>query len=151
MKVGDTPTVKVTEVAESYAKLKYEKYEGQLTQLDLSWALSKRGDPVSEFLSQGQLVHVRIIAIRGKRFSASLKHLVPNPWDNPPRVGTTFMGTVWKPTEYGYFVWIADYFEGLLLIEDATEEYKESDMINVTVKSCDSERRRIYFDEANDA
>ena len=147
MKVGDVITVKVRDVGDGYANVEYLGFRGTLMLPEVTWDVTKRPLSVADFVSPAQEIQVKVTAISGDRFSMSMKRALANPWDNAPEVGAICTGVVRVVTEYGYFVMLSKYMEGLLHKDDALSVHAKNDQVAVRVLSCEPERECIRFTE----
>lgn len=72
---------------------------------------------VSDVLTVGETVKVKIIKIAGKKLSLSIKALEEKPWDvflKNHKVGDTVTGKVWKKMQYGMLIEIEKEVRGFI-------------------------------------
>jgi len=106
VRVGDRIVAQVTQVHENRIVLESEGRLGQVNVCDLTW--DERAGPglrCDAFAVAGESLDVVVLAVDGLRFSASIKHLVPDPWGNPSlAAGTRVQGCVRAVHDWGAFV-----------------------------------------------
>ena len=128
---------------------------------DLSWTKHIRHP--SEILKKGQKIEAIILSMEpeAERMALGLKQLEPDPWihDIPEKfkLGSEVKGKVLRITDFGIFVELEGWVEGLVYsseivrpasgsIEDA---FKEGDDINVRVIKIDIEERKLGLSMKN--
>lgn len=128
---------------------------------DLSWTKHIRHP--SEILKKGQKIEAIILSMEpeAERMALGLKQLEPDPWvhDIPEKfkLGSEVRGKVLRITDFGIFVELEGWVEGLVYsseivrpvsgsIEDA---FKEGDDINVRVIKIDIEERKLGLSMKN--
>ena len=146
MEVGSIIEADVLDAKEGFALLRHGSMKATLMQTELTW--SPLPVKVTDFVAPGDKVVVRVTAICGDRFSASLKRVRPDPWDSPIQVGQVIRGRVTKVTEYGCLVLITWYCQAILKISDSVKKNKLNDQIMVRVSEVDLERQRVLVEEA---
>lgn len=119
---------------------------------DLSW--QKVNHP-AQVVQVGQTLELVVREIDGDKVSLSLKHLLPDPWENletkyPP--GTVVHGKVTGTAKYGAFVELEPGIEGLVHISELswtqrvrkpTEVLHKGEEIEVKILGIDPVKRRI--------
>lgn len=128
---------------------------------DLSWTKHIRHP--SEILKKGQKIEAIILSMEpeAERMALGLKQLEPDPWvhDIPEKfkLGSEVRGKVLRITDFGIFVELEGWVEGLVYsseivrpvsgsIEDA---FKEGDDINVRIIKIDIEERKLGLSMKN--
>jgi len=149
--VGQTVQGKITRLANFGAFVQLVPgVEGLIHISEMSW--EKKIRHPSDVVSEGQAVTVTILSIDQIKheIGCSLKDLDSDPWkDIETRFasGSLVEGKVSQSTKFGYFVDVADGVTGLLpfgnIAQDKKESIKVGDMLNVTIETVDTERRRI--------
>ncbi len=102
-----------------------EGIDGLVHISDLSW--SQRVKHPSDLFKKGQEVQAKVLKIdkENERFSLSIKHVVPDPWESVPKkypVGSRIHGTVTNATDFGVFVELEEGVEGLIHISEISNE-----------------------------
>ena len=143
MKVNDIINVTVTKVHPSYVKVNYEGNEATLQITELTWRAGKLDS--SDFVKEGQVVRVKVIAVEGQTFSVSLREasLGGSPWNEPPIKNSEYFSPIVRIAEYGYYVELAYYCHALLLIDNTPNKYQIGDRVKVKVCSVNTERKQV--------
>ena len=110
----------------------------------------------SEVMKEGDTIKVKIIKVdkKRKRISLGRRELLPNPWDvigEKYKSGMVVEGTVVRTADFGAFVKLDDYFEGLAHISElvdnkishAKEVFNPGDKVSVLIMNIDRKNRRI--------
>ncbi|MCX8042705.1 MAG: 30S ribosomal protein S1 [Desulfobacterota bacterium] len=131
-----------------------EGIDGLVHISDISWT-QKIKHP-GEIYRKGDMVKAVVLSIdkENERFSLSIKHLEPDPWDEVPhkyRRGQVITGTVTNVTDFGIFLEIEEGVEGLVHIseisEDKAQNLKElvrvGEPLEVLIISIDKRNRKI--------
>jgi small subunit ribosomal protein S1 len=132
-----------------------EGVRGMIHSSDLSWASGRQR--VKDFLSVGDKVQAVVLDVDKdrRRMSLGLKQISKDPWleiEEQFQPGTTVKGTVTALTNYGAFVRLTEYIEGLIHISDMSWDkkpkepatyVKEGEEVEAVVLRSDRERRRI--------
>ena len=153
LEVGSRVTGKVTSLRGFGAFVNLGKAEGLVHISELSWARIK--EP-AEVVSVGQELEVQIIKVdpETKRISLSLKRTLPEPWETVPErynVGEIVDGTVTRLADFGAFVRLEDWVEGLVHISElSTRQVKNvsecvyvNQKVRVMILDIDPQKRRI--------
>ena len=131
-----------------------EGIDGLVHISSLSWT-----DPVdhpSELFQKGQTVQAKVMKIdrENERFSLSIKHAAPDPWEeaaiNYP-LHSKVSGTITNITDFGVFVELEKGIEGLVHISEISEEkidtpvgmFQKGDPIESLVINMDEKERKI--------
>ena len=117
---GSLITGKVTSLRGFGAFVNLGKAEGLVHISELSWSRIKGPE---EVVSVGQELEVQILKVdtEAKRISLSLKRTQPEPWESVPErynVGDIVDGTVTRLADFGAFVRLEDWVEGLVHISE---------------------------------
>ena len=109
-----------------------------------------------EVMKEGDTIKVKIIKIDKKRKRVSLgrRELLPNPWDSINekfKAGQVVEGIVVRTADFGAFVKIDDYFEGLAHISElvenrishAKEVFTAGDKVDVLIMNIDKKNKRV--------
>ena len=113
--VDDEVTGTVTKITEFGAFVKIGEFTEGL--VHISEVSHYRVKNVSDFLEVGQVVNVKVIKIKGKRISLSIRALQETPWDlfiKKYKVGDLVKGKVVRKMQYGMLVEIEREVVGLL-------------------------------------
>ena len=102
-----------------------EGIDGLVHISDLSW--SQRVKHPSELYKKGQEVQAKVIKIdrENERFSLSIKHVTPDPWEQAAQkypINSRVSGTITNVTDFGVFVELEDGIEGLVHVSEISEE-----------------------------
>jgi 4-hydroxy-3-methylbut-2-enyl diphosphate reductase len=110
----------------------------------------------SEVMKEGDTIKVKILKVdkKKKRISLGRRELLPNPWEEVNRKfkqGSVVEGTIVRTTDFGAFVKLDDYFEGLAHISElvdnkishAKEVFSAGDKVNVLIMNIDKKNKRI--------
>ena len=117
---GTRVTGKVTSLRGFGAFVNLGRAEGLVHISELSWARVKGPE---EVVSVGQELEVQILKVdpETKRISLSLKRTLPEPWETVPErynIGDIVDGTVTRLADFGAFVRLEDWVEGLVHISE---------------------------------
>ena len=151
--VGSRVTGKVTSLRGFGAFVSLGKAEGLVHISELAWARIKEpGDVVRV----GQEIEVEVIKVdlESKRISLSLKRTQPEPWETVPErynVGQIGEGAVTRITDFGAFVRLEDFVEGLVhiselsnrQIKDPNECVHLNQQVRVQILDIDPVKKRI--------
>ena len=120
---------------------------------DMSWG---QVDKVSDFLTPGQEVEVKVLRIDGKRerISLGLKHAQPDPWLQVPdkyAVGTTLRVRVVRLADFGAFAEVEPGVEGLIPISEmgwqrtrsAGEAVSVGSVVDAKIIRLEMDKRRM--------
>ena len=120
---------------------------------ELSWSMVKSPE---EVVSIGDELTLKVLRVdkENSKISLSLKRTQPEPWDSVPEryhVGDVVDGTVTRLMDFGAFVKLEDWVEGLVHISELSarrmEHPKEivyqGQQIKVQILSIDTERKRM--------
>ncbi len=132
-----------------------EGITGLIHASDISWRQDQKS--AEEYFRLGDEVTCQVLEIdeQNKRLSLGLKHLTRDPWSDIEEkypVGSRQKGVVSSLRDFGAFVKLDEYTEGLLHISDLSwtrrykqpsEALKEGQEIEVVVLKLDRESRRI--------
>lgn len=110
----------------------------------------------NEVMKEGDTIKVKILKIDKKRKRVSLgrRELLPNPWESVNeryKPGMVVQGVVVRTADFGAFIRLDDYFEGLAHISElvdnkiahAKEVFNPGDKVNVLVMNVDKRAKRI--------
>jgi len=110
----------------------------------------------SEVMKEGDTIKVKVLKIdkRKKRISLGRRDLLPNPWSEIKdkfKPGMVVEGVVVRTAEFGAFIKLDDYFEGLAHISElvdnkishAKEVFSAGDKVNVYIMNIDRKNKRI--------
>jgi len=110
----------------------------------------------SDVMKEGETIKVKILKIdkRKKRISLGRRDLLPNPWEvigEKFKPGMVVEGSVVRTADFGAFIKLDDYFEGLAHISElvenkishAKEVFSPGDKVNVLIMNIDRKNRRI--------
>jgi len=109
-----------------------------------------------EVMKEGDTIKVKILKIdkKKKRVSLGRRELLPNPWEavgEKYKTGRVVEGIVVRTADFGAFIKLDDYFEGLAHISElvdnkishAKEVFNPGDKVNVLIMNIDKKNRRI--------
>jgi len=154
--IGDKVTGKVTKLVDFGAFIELEKgIEGLVHVSELSWV--KRVRHPKEILKTGDVVEIKILGydLDNKKISLSLKHLLPNPWDDIDvryPVGSRIKRTVKNLANTGAFLEIEEGIDGFLQVNDISwikkikepsEALKPGNEVEVMIISIDKENKKL--------
>ncbi len=150
---GSRITGKVTSLRGFGAFVNLGKAEGLIHISELSWSRIKGPE---EVVSVGQELEVQIIKIdtESKRISLSLKRTMPEPWETVPErynVGDIVEGTVTRLADFGAFVRLEDWVEGLVHISELSPRQVKNpsecvyvnQQVRVVILDIDPNKRRM--------
>jgi small subunit ribosomal protein S1 len=111
--------------------------EGLIHTSELTW--SKKPPLPKDLIKKTEVVEAEVLDIDfdKRRLSLSMKHRLPNPWDNLSanvRVGNTLEGIITGITKYGAFVEVENGIEGLIHLSDITWDEKEKNPTSLLKK-----------------
>lgn len=132
-----------------------EGVTGMIHASDLSWSPGNKKP--NEFTKVGEEVEALVLEVNKeqKRMSLGLKQLGANPWEDAPKKyprGSRVKGTVTSMTNYGVFVRLDEFIEGMIHISDLSwekrvnhpkEVLKAGEEIEAVVLKLDPEQKRI--------
>jgi small subunit ribosomal protein S1 len=131
-----------------------EGIDGLVHISDLSW--SQRVKHPSELFKKGQEVHAKVLKIdkQNERFSLSIKHVIPDPWEviaEKCPAGSRITGTITNVTDFGVFVEIEDGVEGLVHVSEISHEkiktpvglFQQGRVIDAQVVNVNKRDRKI--------
>lgn len=126
---------------------------GLLHVSELAW---ERVDDPHSVIKVGDTISVKVLKIdkEKRKISLSRKATLPEPWEmvtDKFRKDDIVEGTVTRVTNFGCFIKLDDYFEGLAHISElvdqrvnhAKEVFQPGDKVNCLVLDVDKKRRRI--------
>ena len=127
--------------------------EGLVHISELSWSRIK--EP-AEVVQVGQELEVQVLKVdqENKRISLSLKRTLPEPWETVPErynIGEIVDGTVTRLADFGAFVRLEDWVEGLVHISELSPRQVNNpsecvyvnQKVRVMILDIDPARRRI--------
>lgn len=139
MRVGECIVALVTEVHEGRIVLRHDSLLGQLSVVDLTWD-ERRPHQCHEYAVVGQSLEVVVLALNDLRFSASVKHLTPDPRASLA-VGAQLPGNVHVIREWGSFV---AFDNGLVaLVEGERDELAVGDRAWFQITVLDRSSNRL--------
>jgi small subunit ribosomal protein S1 len=154
--VGSHVVGRVVSLTDYGAFVELEKgVEGLIHVSEMSWTRKIRHP--SKVVSVGETVEAVVLNIsaENRRISLGMKQVVPNPWDviaEKYPVGTTIEGKIKNITDFGLFIGIDEWIDGLVHISDISwtkrirhpsELYKKGDEIQAVVLNIDKENERF--------
>ena len=154
--VGSNVRGKVVAVQQYGAFVHLEEgVTGMIHASDMSWSAGNKKP--TDYVREGDEVTCQVIEVNKekKRLSLGLKQLSRDPWSDVEEkytVGSRHKGTVTSITNYGAFVKLDDFIEGMVHVSDLTwekrvnhpKEYlKNGDEVEVVVLKLDRNERRI--------
>ena len=129
------------------------KAEGLVHISELSWTRIKGPE---EVVSVGQELEVQILKVdpETKRISLSLKRTLPEPWETVPErynIGDIVDGTVTRLADFGAFVRLEDWVEGLVHISELSPRQVKNpsecvyvnQQVRVMILDIDPTKRRM--------
>ncbi len=150
---GSRVTGRVTSLRGFGAFVNLGKAEGLVHISELSWSRVKGPE---EVVSVGQELEVQIIKVdqESKRISLSLKRTLPEPWETVPErynIGDVVEGTVTRLADFGAFVRLEDWVEGLVHISELSPRQVKNpsecvyvnQQVRVVILDIDPEKRRM--------
>ncbi len=150
---GTLITGKVTSLRGFGAFLNIGEADGLIPISELSWRMLKSPD---EVVSVGDELTVQILKVdrEAERISLSLKRTQPEPWDTVPErynEGDIVEGTVTRLADFGAFVRLEDWVEGLIHIselsprrlDNPSEIVYQGQTVRAQILSIDPAKRRI--------
>jgi small subunit ribosomal protein S1 len=131
-----------------------EGIDGLVHISDLSW--TKRVKHPSELFKKGQEVQAKVLKIdrENERFSLSIKHVTPDPWEEIPKKykpKSKVTGTITNVTDFGIFVEIEEGIEGLVHVSEISNEkiktpvgqFQAGQVIEAQVVNVNKKERKI--------
>ncbi|MCH8896921.1 MAG: 30S ribosomal protein S1 [Chloroflexi bacterium] len=150
---GALVTGKITSLRGFGAFLNLGQVDGLIPISELSWRMLRSPD---EVVSVGDELTVQILKVdrENGRISLSLKRIMPEPWDTVPErfiEGDIVEGTVTRLAEFGAFVKLEDWVEGLIHISELSnrrvtnpkECVYQGQKVKVKILSIDTAKRRM--------
>ena len=134
LRVHENVRVVVTGVHHYGIDVDFRGLYGFVQNVNVDW--DPRVEP-KDVARVGDEIDIRVLAVAGHRFSASIKHAHPelDPWADPTKfaVGTRHRGVVTTVCEYGSFVEIARLVEGLIQKKHFPGPYVSGQLVEVEV------------------
>ena len=153
LEVGSRVTGRVTSLRGFGAFVNLGQAEGLVHISELSWTRIK--EP-AEVVRVGQELEVQVLKVdpETKRISLSLKRTQPEPWETVPErynVGEIVDGTVTRLADFGAFVRLEDWVEGLVHISELSPRQVKNpsecvyvnQKVRVMILDIDPAKRRI--------
>jgi small subunit ribosomal protein S1 len=154
IKVGDTISGTVTNIADFGAFVDLGGLDGLLHITDMSWG---RINHPSEVVKVGQRLEIKILKIdhEKEKVALGLKQLEPSPWDNIEErypINSRVKGKVVNLVSYGAFVQLEEGIEGLVHVSEMSwtqrvnhpsEIVSPGQEIEVVVLDIDKEKQEI--------
>lgn len=150
---GSRVTGRVTSLRGFGAFVNLGKAEGLVHISELSWTRIKGPE---EVVSVGQELEVQILKVdtEAKRISLSHKRTLPEPWETVPErynIGDIVEGTVTRLADFGAFVRLEDWVEGLVHISELSPRQVKNpsecvyvnQQVRVMILDIDPAKRRI--------
>ncbi len=150
---GQTRTGIVGNITDFGAFVDIGGIEGLVHIRDLSWGTVEK---VTDVLSPGQEVEVRVLKVDAKRerISLGLKQALPDPWTVVPErypVGTTLKARIVRTADFGAFAELEPGVEGLIPISEmawtrirnASSVVSIGDIVDAVVIRIEPERHRL--------
>jgi len=150
---GSRVSGRVTSLRGFGAFVNLGKAEGLVHISELAWSRIKGPE---EVVSVGQELEVQVLKVdtETKRISLSLKRTLPEPWESVPErynVGDIVEGTVTRLADFGAFVRLEDWVEGLVHISELSPRQVKNpsecvyvnQQIRVLIMDIDPVKRRI--------
>jgi small subunit ribosomal protein S1 len=152
IKEGEVLKVKIERITDfgAFAKVS-DRIDGLIHISEVSHYHVKK---VDEYLTVGDEVEVKVIKVKGKRVSLSIKALLPTPWDNflnNHKVGDKVMAKVVRKMQYGMLLEVEKEVTGLLNrfdyswnpMENLAGEVEIGDMLEVEITSIDKKKKQF--------
>ena len=153
LEVGSLVTGRVTSLRGFGAFVNLGQAEGLVHISELAWSRIKGPE---EVVQVGQELEVQVIKVdtEAKRISLSLKRTQPEPWETVPErynVGEIVDGTVTRLADFGAFVRLEDWVEGLVHISELSPRQVQNpsecvyvnQKVRVMILDIDPAKRRI--------
>ena len=150
---GSMVTGKVISLRGFGAFVNLGEVDGLIPMSELSWSMLKSAD---EAVSLGEEVKVQVLRVdqENQRISLSLKRTMPEPWDTVQEhfsEGQIVEGTVTRLMDFGAFVKLDDWIEGLVHISELSNRRVNNpkecvylgQKVRVMILNIDQEKRRI--------
>ena len=122
-KLGDVIEGRVTGVVDFGIFMNFDGIEGLVHISEISW---DRVEYPGQFVSVGDTVKAKIIAIDGDKISLSFKRLSEDPWIEAAKkfkVGSLVKGSVTRLTPFGAFVRVDTNIEALVHISELSQRH----------------------------
>jgi len=154
--IGAKMEGRVTNITDYGAFVELEAgVEGLVHVSEMSW--TKKNVHPGKIVSTSQQVEVMVLDVdlSKRRISLGLKQCTTNPWEDLSAtypVGTEIDGEIRNITEFGLFVGLNDYIDGLVHLsdiswenagEEALEGFTKGDMVKAKVLDIDVNKERI--------
>ena len=150
---GTLVTGRVTSLRGFGAFLNIGQVDGLIPISELSWRMLRSPD---EVISVGDQLTVQVLKVdrENQKISLSLKRIMPEPWETVPErynEGDIVEGTVTRLADFGAFVRLEDWVEGLIHISELSprrlsspsEMVYQGQKVRVKILSIDTDKRRI--------
>lgn len=133
------------EVGKGAKKGKTISVEGLVHISELSWDKVKK---VSDVVSEGDKVNVRVIGIADNKLALSIKQAKEDPWDKSAKKyekDKKVKGIVRKLSDFGVFVRLEPGIEGLIHLTKIPpdQKLKVGDEVNVYIEEIDAKNKKI--------
>ncbi len=152
IEVDSELTGKVKKITEFGAFVELGKFtEGLVHISEISHYRVKKAE---DFLEVGQVVQVKVIKVKGKRISLSMKALLPTPWQlftEKYNVGDKVTGTIVRKMQYGILVEVEKEVVGLLnkfdfswnQDENLAGEVEVGDQLELKITSINNDKQQF--------
>lgn len=119
--------------------------EGLVHISELSWG---KVDSVSDVVSEGDKVKVKVIGIKDGKISLSIKHALKDPWEEAGtkyKVETKIKGKVTRVSDFGAFIEVEPGIEGLVHITNIPpgKKLSEGEEVNCYVQEIDTKAKKL--------
>jgi ribosomal protein S1 len=148
LNINDVVEVKITDVNDDGLGVEIGDYKGFVRIVDLDWNTVGLIDRIYRDFNLLDTVTVKIMAVQGQRFWASIRELFPekNPWSNPEiySLGANFSGEIKQVTSFGYFVELDTGAQALLKKSPGRGgEYRVGQYLDLVVSEVDPSLHKI--------
>ena len=151
LKVGDVVEGVVTGVIDFGAFINVDGIEGLVHISEISW---ERVEDPRKYVSIGETIKAKIIAIDKDRLSLSIKQISDDPWVSEVKqfkAGATVEGKITRITPFGAFVQLSPSVEALVHVSEMSDDesidpeqlFKLNETKKFKVLEIDTENRKI--------
>jgi len=151
LNIDDVVEVRISDVNDDGLAVEIGDYNGTVRIIDLDWNTVGLIDRIYKEFKPLDNVVVKIMAIKGKCFLASIRDLFPekNPWNKSEQYssGACFTGKITQVASFGYFLELNTGARALLKqTPDIKGEYRVGQCLEVVISDVDISLHKIIVE-----